>query len=130
MIARDEYTGLKNNSYLHQELHDKKVLHYFKNVNQIYEIGPVLLVKKNASMNIISQMTGNKVLTSLHFLIIWNPFLPVLKMASKQKNHKAKFHTSWKQLYVSNMKTSFLFHDMKPRIRQQKAVKIQVVLSK
>lgn len=37
----------KNNDFLLQELHHKKLLRYFKNVIEISEKGPVLPMKRN-----------------------------------------------------------------------------------
>ena len=36
--------------FLYQELHYKKLLHYFENVVQIYVKGPIFLMKKNANL--------------------------------------------------------------------------------
>ena len=50
VIAKAEYVWLKNNYFLYQELHYKKLLHYFENAIQIYVKGPILLMKKNANL--------------------------------------------------------------------------------
>lgn len=52
-----KYLELKNDHFIHQELHYKKLLYYFENMGLIYKIGPVLLVKKNAGLNVIFSKT-------------------------------------------------------------------------
>ena len=51
VISSVEYAKLeKNNYFLHQELHHKKLFHYFGKLAQIYETGLVFLMKKNATL--------------------------------------------------------------------------------
>ena len=44
-------------NFLHQELHHKKLLFYFENVGRKFEISSILLVKKNAILNVIFSIT-------------------------------------------------------------------------
>ena len=57
VTAKVEYIELKNNYFLHQELHQKKPLHYFKKAARIFETDPVLLIKNNTNLTVIFSKT-------------------------------------------------------------------------